>query len=346
MNEQDFYKKYEVFFNILKIMNLENGKDYKILDNKVIFPYEKYPFCEQQYKKLSLEQNNKISEYSKGKNLLIPKFVKYMHDSCKDGFPVDMKIEEIFNFEKIYFESFKNIIRLKIKNDVIKGIYLNENMKNENNLGIYIYSKSLKELDGIPARYLYLHSDFSLEKINNLKYIDTIDIKNCNLNIDQLVKLSQSLPKLVQIDGCPDIYKIYSENKKAYLLDNRIKIYNPKKIPYVFSSGGVMKKINKLKKQNKTDKNAHKIYFNEIIELNGANNPLFKKILSQKYNEITQEDKQYLFTKDINGNSIISYCLYPLAFKIIYDLGYQFSEEETKKIRKDLKPFYEKYLLQ
>ena len=36
MNEQDFYKKYETFFNILKIMNLENGKDYTILDNKVI----------------------------------------------------------------------------------------------------------------------------------------------------------------------------------------------------------------------------------------------------------------------------------------------------------------------
>ena len=355
MNEQDFYKKYEVFFNILKIMNIENDKDYNIIDNKVVFNTnnklifnDKNPFSKHEYGKLSLNQKNKISEYSKGKDLLIPNFVsKYIFGESTDN-KIYVNIEKIFNFEKIYFEDFKNIYSLKIKNDVIKGVYLNKNMKNEEKLRIDIYSKSLKELAGFPAQYLYFYSDFSLEKINNLKYVEEINFEEeCFINIDQLAKLSKSLPKLVRINGCPDIYKIYSESKRAYVLDNRIKIYNPQKIPYVFTSEwGAIKKINQLRKQNKKDQNAQKTYFNEIIELNGVNNPLFKKILSQKYNEITQEDKQYLFSRDINGNSIISYCLYPLAFKAIYDLGYQFSEKETKKVRKDLRPFYDNYLLQ
>lgn len=56
MNEQDFYKKYEVFFNILKIMNIENDKDYNIIDNKVVFNTnnklifnDKNPFSKHEY---------------------------------------------------------------------------------------------------------------------------------------------------------------------------------------------------------------------------------------------------------------------------------------------------------
>lgn len=92
-------------------------------------------------------------------------------------------------------------------------------------------------------------------------------------------------------------------------------------------------------------KDLKQIYQNHVLLYKSRNIPLFRKFLNQQFNKINEDDKKFLYSKDIEGEEIFSYCFNPKCFEVLYNLNYKFKKEDKNKIDKKFHSVFEKYLI-